>query len=429
MHVPRKSKQLHTAHREMTHIQIKNQTQTILFVDEEKFVHKALKRSLRKMREAWDMRFAGSPAEAIKTLDAGSIDVVVTETVFSGQSGLDFLQVVRERYPHSVRIILSGYAKRDVVLKSVDIAHQYLAKPCEDEALKETISRAFMMKSLLDHKALKEIVSQIDALPSLPKIYVELVEQLKSEDASIDRIGDIISKDMGLTVKILKTVNSSFFGLRQKIAAPAKAVSMLGLDLVKAIVLISGAFDKFKNLKYPCFSLEQMWKHAMLTGSLAKIIARTSGLDHKGANTAFMAGLLHDIGKLLIAAYLPDSFAKINRLTSEKAISMAEAEVNVIGTTHAGIGAYLLGLWGLPDVILEATAFHHTPHKKPASRLNTATIVHVADALAECGREILQPDGIIKGLDYEHLERSGFLPSLDEWKVACGDYFVNKDEP
>ena len=402
--------------------------QTILFVDEEKFVHKALKRSFRKMRQEWDMRFAAGPSEAMEILNAEVIEVIVTETVFQGQSGLDFIKVVREGHPNSVRIILSGYSDQDVILESVDLAHQYLAKPCEDEALKATISRAFMMKELLNHRALKEIVSQIDSLPTLPAIYVELVEELKSEDASIEKIGSTISKDIGLTAKILKMVNSSFFGLRQRIANPAKAVSLLGLDLIKAIVLISGTFDKFKNLKYPGFSLEQMWKHAMMTAAFSKIIAKEGGLGRKEADTAFMAGLLHDIGKLLIAAHLPDSYRFITKQIEQKSISMAEAETEVIGTTHAGVGAYLLGLWGLPDAILEAAAFHHAPGLCKAKGLNSTIIVHAANALSGAGQSIHQTDTVFTALDYAYMENAALIGEFEGWRAACADH-MTKDPP
>lgn len=400
-------------------------TQTILFVDEEKFVHKALKRSFRKMREKWDMHFAAGPSEALEILNKNSIEVIVTETIFQGQSGFDFLKAVREEHPHSVRIILSGYSDRNVVLKTVDLAHQYLAKPCDDDTLKATIDRAVLIKKLLDHQPLKKIVSQIDSLPSLPALYVELVEELKSEDASIEKIGEIISKDIGLSAKIIKLVNSSFFGLRQQITNPAKAVSLLGLDLIKAIVLTSGTFDKFNKLKYPGFSLEQIWEHAMLTGTFAKIMARQSGLDRKDADTVFMAGLLHDVGKLLIAAHLPDSFSKINGLASWNSISMADAEIEVIGTTHGGVGAYLLGLWGLPDAILEAVAFHHTPSKMASTSSYCSGIVHVANALAGSGQASYQSQGIIDGLDYEYLQEADLLPNLELWKSACTDYLTD----
>jgi putative nucleotidyltransferase with HDIG domain len=395
---------------------------TILFVDEEKFVHKALKRRFRRMRQEWDMRFAVSPSEAIGILEKESIEVVVSETVFSGQNGLDFLKTVREGHPLSTRIILSGYSNRDVILKTVDLAHQYLSKPCEDDDLEATIRRALRMKGLLEQETLKEIVSQIEALPSLPKIYTQLMDALQSEDASIEQVGAIIARDVGLTVKILKLINSSFFGMRQQITQPAKAVSLLGLDIIKAVVLTAGTFDKFKHLKFRGMSLEQMWEHAMLTGAFAKIIARRSGLDRNAADTTYMAGLLHDIGKLLIAAHLPDSFAEINAMAAKETIPMVEAETAILGTTHSGVGAYLVGLWGLPDVIIDAVTLHHRPAGTDQEIIDPTTIVHIANALAVSGRNIHDPRASISELDYDYIERAGHMDNLEEWKAECAEY-------
>jgi putative nucleotidyltransferase with HDIG domain len=401
---------------------------SILFVDEEPFIRKALKRSFRKLRGEWDMTFAGSPDEALAALQTISSDVVVTETAFSGENGLDFLSTVREKHPQSVRIILSGYASQDVILQSVNIAHQYLAKPCDDETLKETIGRAFMMKELLDDDALKQVVSKIDSLPSVPSLYLELVEELKSENASIDKIGKIISNDMGLTAKILKLVNSSFFGLRQHITNPARAVSLLGIDLIKAIVLTAGTLEKFQHLKYPGFSIEQMWEHAMRSAVFAKIIAKNDAkLQRKDVDTAFMAALLHDIGKLLIAAHMPTRFAEILALVRQQGRNMNDAEMDIIGTSHAAVGAYLLGLWGLPDQIINAAAFHHEPGSKPESGLNTTIIAHVANALANAGARIEDTDANIGGLDYDLLQNKNLLHALSDWRKACAEHMDGHD--
>jgi putative nucleotidyltransferase with HDIG domain len=395
---------------------------TILFVDEEQFVLKALQRSLRKMRTQWDMRFASNPIEAAKTLEAIPVDVLITETVFAGQSGLELLKLVREKIPHIVRIILSGYADRDVILKSVDLAHQYLAKPCEDKNLQEAIVRAFLMKDLLEQGSLKEIVTRIDSLPSLPSIYVELVEELKSEDASMQKVGDIIAKDIGLTAKVLKLVNSSFFGMPQQIINPAKAASLLGLDLIKAIVLTSATFDKFKKLKFHGFSIDQLWDHAMTVASFGKAIAAHVGMDRKETESAFMSGLLHDVGKLLVAAYLPDKFVDILKLMRNEAISMSAAETRIVGTTHAAIGAYLLGLWGLPAPIIDAAAFHHEPSKKSINCAKPLLIVHVANAFAQNTDKLHDNQGIVEGVDYPFLKAAGVLEQLENWRRVCADF-------
>ena len=394
-------------------------SKSILFVDEEQFVHKALQRSFRKLRKDWDMRFVTSPVEAVKALAESPADVLITETVFSGQSGLDLLKVVRDKRPHIVRIILSGYSDRDVVLKSVDLAHQYLAKPCEDENLRDTIQRAFVMKELLEQGSLKEAITKIDALPSLPSLYTELVQTLESEESSLQTVGEIIAKDIGLTAKVLKLVNSSFFSLQQRVASPAKAVSLLGLDLVKTIVLTSGTFDRFSQLRFPGFSIDRLWDHAAGVAGYAKCIAQQINLDRNAVETAFMAGLLHDIGKLLVAAHLPDQFRRVLEKMRKEKTSMIQAEGEILGTSHAAIGAYLLGLWGLPESIITAAAYHHAPGNPPESGTDINLLVHVANAFANTNEKKLSSQNLIEGLDYTCLEEKGWLDRIADWRKAC----------
>lgn len=397
-------------------------TGSIIFVDEERYIHKALKRSFRKMSDQWAIRFVSSPQEALQAMGESPADVVVTETIFTGEDGVAFLQAVRQKHPQMVRIILSGYSDRDVILKSVDVAHQYLAKPCDDDTLKATISRAFLMKELLAQGPLKKVVSQIDSLPSLPALYVELVEELKSEDASLEKVGDIIAKDISLTAKILKLVNSAFFGLPQEITSPAKAVSLLGMDIIQAIVLTTGTFEKFKHLKFKGFSIADMWQHAMMVASFAKVIAKQAGLDRKAGETAFMAGLLHDIGTLLIASHLPEEFTQILKMKEEQSISISDAEMAVVGTTHAAVGAYLLGLWGLPDAIIDAAAFHHSPSDRPYEGLSPLVIAHVADALVHSETNGNSNNGVAHGLDYDFIATANLEGQIDDWKLHCAEY-------
>ncbi len=396
-------------------------TQTLLFVDEEEFVRKALQRRFRDMRGEWNLRFAADPAEALAILASETVDVIVTETVFTTHDGLEFLRRTREDHPNSVRIILSGYADQDVILKSVDLAHQYLAKPCDDSDLKVTIARAFMMKRLLDNDALKRIVSRIDSLPSIPALYMELVEELESPEASIAKVGDIVAKDIGLTAKMLKLVNSAFFGLPQKISHPAKAVSLLGTDLIKAIVLSAGTLQKFKSFNLPGFSLDDLWQHSMTTAACCKIIAQAAGMDRKDADTAFMAGLLHDIGKLLVAVHMPEGFARVLRHSAQHKLSMAEAEMELLGTTHASMGAYLLGLWGLPDPIIEAAAYHHAPQAQPDGGSLLTAITHVSDVLANHRPDDFQALENLPGLDREFLDHAQLSPQLSGWHQLCVD--------
>jgi putative nucleotidyltransferase with HDIG domain len=395
-------------------------SKSILFVDGEQYVRKALKRSLRDMRGQWAMHFAGEPGEALQIMARGTVDVLITEMVFAGgPGGLEFLGIVRDHHPNTVRIILSGYVDRDITLQTVDLAHQFLAKPCDDDDLKGTIARAFLVRDLLRHEPLKRLTARIDSLPSLPALYAELVEALASEESSVQQVGAIIAKDPGLTAKILKVVNSSFFGLPQKVSTPDKAVGLLGLDLVQTIVLASGTFDKFEKVRLRGFSIEQMWDHAMATALMAKIIAREARLDPTEVDTAFMAGLLHDIGKLIVAANMPDDYHAVVAYMVANDCGMASAEHRIIGTTHAAIGAYLLGLWGLPDPIIQAVARHHTPGTSSSQGLAADGITHIADAFANAGCHLGGTVAQDSRLDWTFVERAGLTGTIDAWQALC----------
>lgn len=393
---------------------------TILFVDEEEYARKALQRAFRDMHAEWTIRFAVDPGKGLETLAAEPVDVLVTEMVFDGQGGLDFLDAVRRNFPHTVRIVLSGYVDRDVLLKSADLAHQYISKPCDDNALKATIARAFMLKDLLDLAPLEQVLTRIGALPSLPARYMELMEVLQAEEVSIQRVADIVAQEPGLVAKLLQLVNSSFFGRPQRVSTAAKAVSLLGLDLVRAIVLASGTFDQFKRLRVKGIAIDAMWTHAAATAAMAKAIAQAGGLDAKTVDTAFTCGLLHDIGKLLIAAHLSVPFKEIVARMKKEGCSMASAEMAVLGTTHAAVGAYLLGLWGLPADLVDAAAAHHTPGTQGGRGLDGVVITHIANGFANAGKDLGDPRRPIDGLDYAFLEEAGLMASVQQWRVLCG---------
>jgi HD-like signal output (HDOD) protein len=393
----------------------------ILFVDKERFFLKAIKRSFRNSGNAWNLLLASSPAQALETAESVGVDVVITGLVFSGQSGLDLLNEFKNRHPQTMRIILSGHTDHDLILKSVDLAHQFLAKPCDDSDIIDAISRACMVKNLLDHEPLRMVATQIGALPSMPCLHIELVEELNSEDTSIEKIGDIISKDWGLTAKVLKLVNSSFFGPSQRITNPAKAVSLLGMDLVRSVVSKSNTFDQFNENGPKGFSVETLWEHATATAIMAKRISKYAGLDESAVEASFVGGLLHDIGKLVLAIHLPEKLSIIAQHMDNSTAPMFQAETAIFGTTHAAIGAYLLGLWGIPFQIVEAAAFHHTPGKSKANGLSPATIVHVANAFANAGFQLNDCNDIIDGIDYEFLENAQLLDQFEQWRKVCAD--------
>jgi HD-like signal output (HDOD) protein len=267
----------------------------------------------------------------------------------------------------------------------------------------------------LTEDRLKKVISQVDSLPSLPSLYAELVDALGSPDTSVRQIGEIISKDVGMAAKVLQLVNSAFFGLCQHVSSPAQAATLLGLETIKALVLSVQIFSAFKESDLPGFPLERLWKHSMMTGLVAKGIAQKEEADRATIDDTFMAGLLHDSGKLVLASKFPQQYAQALGLVRRESIPLCKAEIEVFEATHSEVGAYLMGLWGLPDSILEPLAFHHTPDRSCGNEFGSLTAVHVGDALEHEERRV-GSDGTIAAIDPDYLQNINVADRLGLWR-------------
>ena len=387
----------------------------ILFVDDEPNILQGLRRMLRNMNDEWDMSFAENGYEALDILSKDSFDVVVSDMRMPRMNGAELLDEIRKRHPQIVRIILSGHSDKELILKSVRSTHQYLSKPCDAEKLKETVHRSCALRDFLEHDSLKRIISQVDSLPSLPSLYAEVMDELQSSDVSTKKVGEIIAKDLGMSAKILQLVNSAFFGLPVHISSPSQAVNLLGIDTVKSLVLTAEIFSIYDQKKLPGFSIETLWEHCMSTSTIAKEIAKSENTDSTLIDEAFMAGILHDVGKLIIAGSLPDNYKNVLELVRSEKISLSHAEYLSLGATHAEMGAYLLGLWGLPNSIVEAVAFHHCPGKSLTHSFNPLTAVHMANVLDHVEKDHPSSDETIPGVDYAYLAELGLIERISQW--------------
>lgn len=392
----------------------------ILFVDDEKLLLKGLQRMLRSMRHEWEMRFVTDGRAALDLIGKEPFDAVITDMQMPGMNGIQLLESVMQDHPDIVRIILSGQLDQEMILKTVRSAHQHLSKPCDGDLLKSTLAQAFALRDLLADEKIQTLVSRIESLPSLPSLYIEIMEELQSANTSFKKVGEIIAKDVGMTAKILQMVNSAFFGLRRQISNPRDAVSYLGFETIKSLVLSAKIFSQFDQKKLPGFSLDELWSHSMLTGSFAKIVAKMEGQTKAVIDDAYMAGLLHDLGKLVLAQNLSGSYQRALEAARKDNRAHWEVEYEMLGATHAEIAAYLMGLWGIKYAVVEAIAFHHMPGKS-TTRMGILTIVHSANALAhELGSvEAPQP----ARLDDRYLKDKDIMERLPAWQAACQEHY------
>lgn len=384
---------------------------SVLFVDDETNILDGLRRMLISMKSEWDMNFVNSGPAAMDFLSKKHVDIIVTDMRMPEMDGVELLTHVQAKFPSVIRIILSGHSDKTMIMKSVKLAHQFLTKPCPAEKIKETINSAYSMHKILKNDDVKSMVSRIDSLPSLPDTYLKVVDEMNSEDCSVAKVGALISSDVGMSANVLKLVNSSFFGFTNHISSPMQAVSLLGLDVVKGVLLTSHLFHSFKDENTRNFSLEKMMSHSILVARIAKAIALHCKMDRKTVDDCFIAGILHDIGKLIMLANFKVTYNVIIDNSKQENKSLWVSEKDILGVTHSEIGAYLLGLWGMPNGIVEAVALHHTPNLSISDSISPLTAVHLANVF-EHRHVVLHEHYDEHNLDEEYIARTGLTESI-----------------
>jgi DNA-binding NarL/FixJ family response regulator len=275
----------------------------ILFVDDDPHVLDGYRKVVRKHRERWDIVFAlGGPA-ARDEVQRAVFDVVMTDMRMPELDGAALLALVRERDPSTIRMILSGYSEHRGVLRAPPIAHHSLDKPCDSKEVIAVLERGCALRRIFVREPLRALVDRFAKLPT------RLVEAA---------IGRVIEQDSTLSDGILRFASSACFAFDQPVTSIPDAISRIGLDVVAAFAFATGA----------------------------------------SPSEAFMTRLVRDIGKIAIAVAMPEQDAAILRRIDERAMTRSAIEREILGTTHAEVGAYLLAQWGLPLSTIEAVAFY-----------------------------------------------------------------------
>lgn len=326
----------------------------ILFVDDEPRILQGIQRLLRPHRLEWDMAFVTSGAEALQRLEATPFDVIVTDMRMPGMDGAALLTTVRERYPGTVRIVLTGHTELDNALQAAAVAHQVLSKPCEPAALVAAVERAVEVEQLLDDVALREAVGGVDSLPSHPRVLAELNQLFQSGASSSRDIARVVARDPAVSAKVLQLVNSSFFGLARRVTDLEQAVTYLGIGVLHGLIVGAAALRTLEDVEIPPgYQFDAVRAHGAATANLARTIA-----GPVEAPDAFAAALLQDVGQLLLLRGVRHYVEVIDEhLATGRPLHDVEREV--LGFDHGQAGAYLLALWNLPHPVIDGVAHHH----------------------------------------------------------------------
>jgi HD-like signal output (HDOD) protein len=396
----------------------------ILFVHESPATLTGFQKAVLSMEPVWDMDFAASGPTALSMLAASPFDAVVADIVPRDAKGLEFLNQVRDLHPGAVRFAIADQQDKDAVLECARQMHQCLPRPCQARMLIAGIRRALSLDGWLQDVKLKQLVASMPPLPSMPSVYQEVVRELNDSRGSAEKVTEILSQDMGITARLLQTVNSAYYGQSRRITHVGEAVLILGTEAVRSVVLCLQTYNHFDRSKPLPFPIDRLWAHSMMVGERARRIALLQTHQPEVADEAFTAGLMHDIGILVLASNLPDGYKQIWQQAAEQKRPLWQVEQEVLGATHAGVGAYLLARWGLPITLIEAVAHHHAPREGFQDGFTVLTAVHAADALVSAESPSCEgPPGPEPDLAY--LKSLDLSERLDTWR-KCGQLTPGK---
>ena len=393
---------------------------SILFVDDEELILKGLRRMLASRKSLWNMSFVNSGEDALAFLRDNACDVIVTDLLMPGMDGHQLLAEVQKAYPNIRRIVLTGQPDRtrqaDVILS----AHQYIMKPCDRQTLVTVLENILEVEDTGMNAGLKGVLLKIDSLPALPDVYHDITEELNAKEPSIDAVSSLVARDPALSAKIVALANSPYYG-HNRVSEPRQAVLLFGLNMIKFLVLSLHAFSAFKPKTNPGFSLTLLWDHCTRVANLAKhITSSREGCGKEQESQAFLAGLLHDIGKLVLAAYFPKQYNKVLTAVSREETIISGVEEEEFGVSHAKVGAYLMGLWGIPPAVSKALSEHHS--LSPVALQSTPLFEVRLGNLIDHVHTVIHPEYNLRNKYQSHLDALGKAKGASSWKKAVDSY-------
>jgi HD-like signal output (HDOD) protein/ActR/RegA family two-component response regulator len=386
----------------------------LLFVDDEPVIRELYASLGSTLGHGHEIYTAAGGEEALKLLTAKPFDVVVSDLAMPEMDGIEFLNEVVRGFPESARIVISGFADRLKVAECLTIGHRFFNKPLNFNSLAELLKRICQYSYLISSDRVRRIVCGGGALPTPPETYLRLTDALSSPFTDLDDIGAIVEQDPGLTTKLLHIVNSAQFGISRRVVTPVEAVQIVGVDVLRALILGIQAFNFYDDRPFARQAFRDLWAHSLRTAVGARKLAVAEGFPTEKSEECFLAGLLHDVGKLVLAANAEREYSLVLELARKARVSLDQAEKGIFASTHAQIGAYLLALWGVPDSVVQAVEFHHSLEGSAAKGFSPALAIHAAQHLQSA-------ENRVAGLNLEVIRSLGLEERIPVWKELLND--------
>lgn len=386
----------------------------ILFVDDEIQILKALNRIL--MDTDYEVYTAESGQSALEFLENESVDLIITDMRMPYMDGYELLSQVKKLYPKIIRIILSGYSDEKVVFNALqkNIAKLYIMKPWDNDKLLTVIEQVFKTEEILTSINLLALINGTEHLPTIEESYQRILQMIDKE-VDMATIAQEIERDQSIASKILHVANSAYYNA--KTGSLKQAVTYIGIQNTRNLVLTTSIIEGFKSSGPIRERVENIWNHAFTTNKLLAFIYQKH-LNKKLPDSLSSAGLLHNIGLVLLLSNFGQDYLKLllNARLQKKSIS--ELELEQFKVTHNEAGSYLLNWWEFPYEIVEATMYHHTPLDERVTNRELVCALHVAERYAWN----LMNQESFEELDYRafevlHIIQDDFEKSLSLFKL------------
>ena len=381
----------------------------ILFVDDEPLMREFYAMVGSMLGSDYEVFTAGSGKEGLESLKKTPVDIVVSDLVMPEMNGQEFMTAVAREHPESMRIVISAHEDQLTVAQCLMFGHRYFSKPFDLKNLAAILKRICRLKHQVGNDKLKRVITGLGALPTPPRLYLRLTQAVSSPYSSLEEISSIIQEDAGLTLKLLQISNSAYFGVSRKILTPIEAVQVVGLEILRGLVLCVHAFKFYQDRSFQSISAEELWNHSVRIASNARKLARYEHLSESACEEAFVSGLLHDIGKLIMAANADSDYHVVMDRSQNEGTPVDQIEWEIFGATHAQVGAYLLGLWGLPEPVVSNVELHHSLEQIGNNGFSPAAAIHIAQFLERSPHRVSQ-------LDTRFLRQIGVDNRISEWE-------------
>jgi HD-like signal output (HDOD) protein len=385
----------------------------IYVVDDQAAVLETAVFVLENIDPAWQVVGFNSPIDALAAARQKAPDMVLSDQIMPKMQGSQLLEEIRLILPTTIRIIMSGYVEMGK-LSLITSAHQYIAKPFDAVGLRDLVLRAFAGQEKIQNSGLQQVVAGLKSVPSLPQVYHSLLAELEDQRGASTAIARLVSQDPGLSAKVLQLANSSLFGHGYLINHPMDAVMCLGTEMIKAIVLSQAIFKHYATLKHPEFDLGKLWAHSWDVAQYARYCCRDKKLPPALAEQAFLAGLLHEVGRLILVESFPEQFQAACATARSKGVSLCLCLRETFKATPAQVSGYLLDLWGMPGEVIAAVSKHDCPENAAGQEFELTTALYVGDYLAS--KKAPADAFALPELNTQYLKATGCLDELPEWE-------------